>query len=59
MSSPMSELKIAYAPNGNDTIIKPKITDIKAEKGIPKPCKIFGKRDTIILMKFYFFFRES
>ena len=55
----MFELKIAYAPNGNDTIIKPKITDIKAEKGIPKPCKMFGKRDTIILMKFYFFFRES
>ena len=46
----MSELKIAYAPKGNDTIIKPKITDSKAEKGIPKPCRTFSKRDTIILM---------
>ena len=59
MSSPISELKIAYAPNGNDTIIKPKITDINAEKGIPKPCKTFSKRDTIVLMKFYLFFRKT
>ena len=43
MSSPIFELKIAYAPNGNDTIMRPKMTDVKAENGIPTPCKIFSK----------------
>ena len=59
MLFPIFELKIAYAPSGNDTTINPKITDVKAENGIPNPCKMFSKRDTMILMKFYFFFRKS
>ena len=72
LESVAKELKGKYACGGTakegyiflqgdhrDTIINPKITDINAEKGIPKPCKMFCKRDTIILMKFYFFFRES
>ena len=40
------------------TIIKPKITDIKAEKGIPKPCEIFSKRDTIDSNEVLFFLQK-
>ena len=43
MLSPIFELKIAYAPNGNDTIIKPKITEVRAENGIPTACKTFSR----------------